>query len=392
MIKLYNQKKDCCGCTACMAVCPKKAITMKPDDKGFSYPEINDKLCIECGLCTKICAFQNGYSTEENLPEPHIYAVRHLDEKERATSRSGGMFAALCKWIFTEKNGIVYGVGYGEHFRAVHKRAENMREAFEFKGSKYVQSDMGNVFSQVRDDLKAGKNVLFSGTPCQTAGLKGFLKNVNTDNLYICDIICHGVPSPMVWDDYLTYLENKNNSKAVNVNFRDKEKLGWTVHFESVTFESGIKEFGEIYTHLFYNCIMFRPSCKNCKYTNFLRPSDITLADFWGIGKAVPEMHDNKGVSLILVNTKKGEDMFAAVSNDIAYKETVKEKCMQPNLQHPSVFSVETDSFWNDYKANGFNYAAKKYGILNFKGQLKFKLKMRLKFKIKVKERVAGNE
>lgn len=390
MIKLYNQDKDCCGCTACKAICPKKAITMKTDDKGFLYPSIDESLCVECNLCTKTCAFQNGYSIEENLHEPHVYAVRHRDEKERATSRSGGMFAALCKWIFSEKNGIVYGVGYGQHFRAMHKRAENMKDAFEFKGSKYVQSDMGDIFSQVKDDLKAGKNVLFSGTPCQTAGLREFLKvsNINAENLYLCDIVCHGVPSPMVWDDFLTYLENKNKSKAVSVNFRDKEKLGWKVHFESVTFESGIKEFCQIYTDLFYKHIMLRPSCENCKYTNFQRPSDITLADFWGIGKVFPEMHDDKGVSLILVNTKKGEDMFSAVSDDITYKETVKEKCIQPNLQHPSVFGSETDAFWNDYKVCGFKYAAKKYSILNFKGQLKFKLKMPLKFKVKVKNKI----
>ncbi|MGN0591688.1 MAG: Coenzyme F420 hydrogenase/dehydrogenase, beta subunit C-terminal domain [Ruminococcus sp.] len=390
MMILYTQEKDCCGCTACMTVCPKKAIEMKTDAKGFAYPELDLSLCVECGLCEKACAFQNGYCTEENLPEPQIYAVQHLDEQERATSRSGGMFAALCKWFFDEMNGVVYGVGYEEHFRAVHKRAENQKEAFEFKGSKYVQSDMGDIFSQVREDLKAGRNVLFSGTPCQTAGLRSALCSVNTDNLYVCDIVCHGTPSPVVWEDYLTMQEKKNHSKAVQVDFRDKSQLGWTLHFESVTFENGTKIIDEIYTDLFYKHIMLRPSCGNCKYTNFQRPSDITLADFWGIGKAVPEMNDNKGVSLILVNTPKGEHMFQAVEDKIRYKESTKEKCMQPNLKQPSVFSGQTDAFWKDYFAHGFEYAAKKYGILNFKGRLKFRLKMRLKHKVPVKQKGAG--
>lgn len=389
MITLYTQEKDCCGCTACMAVCPKKAISMKPEAKGFAYPEIDASLCVECGLCKKVCAFQNGYSTEKNLPEPHVYAVQHLDEKERATSRSGGMFAALCSWFFTEKKGIVYGVGYGEHFRAVHKRAGNIKEAFEFKGSKYVQSDMGDIFLQVRADLQAGRNVLFSGTPCQTAGLRSALGSVNTDNLYVCDIVCHGTPSPAVWQNYLTMQEKKNHAKAVKVDFRDK-CMGWRLHFESFVFENGVRAIDEVYTDLFYKHIMFRPSCENCKYTNFQHPSDITLADFWGIQKAVPEMDDNKGVSLILVNTQKGVHMFQAVESDIRYKESCQEKCMQPNLQRPTKFSAQTDAFWKDYNAHGFEYVAKKYGNLNFKGRLKFRLKMRLKHKVKVKQKGAG--
>ena len=359
---------------------------MKTDAKGFAYPEIDNALCVECGLCTSACAFQKGYGTEENLAEPSIYAVQHLDEKERATSRSGGMFAALCRWFFDEMNGVVYGTGYGVHFRAVHKRAENLDEAYEFKGSKYVQSDMGDIFSQVKVDLNAGKNVLFSGTPCQTAGLRASLKNVSTDNLYICDIVCHGAPSPAIWEDYLIMQEKKHHSKVAAVNFRDK-CMGWRLHFESFVFENGVKVIDETYTDLFYKHIMLRPSCENCKYTNFLRPSDITLADFWGIQKAVPEMDDNKGVSLILVNTQKGRKMFDAVQNDIRFKESTKEKCMQPNLRQPSVFSGKTDGFWKEYTANGFKSAAKKYGTLNAKGRLKFHLKMRLKHKVKVKQR-----
>lgn len=383
---LYTQEKDCCGCTACMTVCPKNAIAMKTDAKGFSYPEIDASLCVECGLCAEACAFQKGYSTEENLPEPHIYAVQHLDEKERATSRSGGMFAALCGWFFTEMNGVVYGAAYGEHFRVVHKRAENPADAFVFKGSKYVQSDMGDMFAKVKADLQAGRNVLFSGTPCQTAGLRRALRRINTENLYICDIVCHGAPSPAIWEDYLTMQEKKNRSKAVKVDFRDK-CMGWRAHFESFNFENGTKVIDEIYTHLFYKHIMFRPSCENCKYTNFHRPSDITLADFWGIQKAVPEFDDNKGVSLIFVNTPKGEKMFVAVSDKIRCKESCQEKCIQPNLRQPSAFSTETAAFWNDYTAYGFACVAKKYGIANLRGRLKFRLKMRLKFKVKVKQR-----
>lgn len=375
--EIFKEKKDCCGCSACMTVCPKSAIAMKPDEKGFLYPEIDKEKCVSCGLCVKTCSFQNGYETPLNFETPVVYAVKHKNPDERKTSRSGGMFAAVCDWILS-KEGAIYGAGYGDNFYVMHKRAENKEQAFEFKGSKYVQSDMNTIYSQVIQDLKNDKYVLFSGTACQTAGLYSCLKNVNTDKLVVCDIVCHGTPSPYVWKDYLEYSRKKYKSNITKVDFRDKA-YGWNTHIESLYFENGKKISTYMYSKLFSKCIMFRPSCSICKYTNTRRPSDITLADFWGIDKAVSDFNDNKGVSLIFVNTEKGKRIFEEISPALDYRESCLENCMQPNLQSPSVFDDNTDEFWKNYKENGLKQAAGKYIDLSFKAQLKFNLKLKLK-------------
>ncbi|MBQ8296928.1 MAG: Coenzyme F420 hydrogenase/dehydrogenase, beta subunit C-terminal domain [Ruminococcus sp.] len=376
-IKIFKNKQDCCGCTACMTVCPKAAIKMNPDEKGFLYPEIDDAKCVKCGLCVKTCTFQNGYKTPDNFDTPLVYAVKHKKLEERLTSRSGGMFIAAADWIL-ENGGVIYGAGYGDNFYVMHKRADNKKDLFEFKGSKYVQSDMNTIFSQVIDDLKKDRYVLFSGTPCQTSGLYSCLKNVNTEKLYVCDLVCHGTPSPYAWRDYLEFSKKKYKSNVVKTDFRDKS-FGWFTHIESLWFENGKKVSSEIYTKLFYMHIMFRPSCGNCKYTNTRRPSDFTIADFWGIGKAVPGFNDNKGVSLVFLNTEKGKKLFETVSDNIEYKPSRLEDCMQHNMKAPSVFSESTDEFWKDYLANGFGYVAKKYGAISFKNEMRLRLKIYLK-------------
>ena len=207
MIKITDKTK-CCGCTACVNVCPTKAITMHSDQLGFLYPIVEESMCIDCGRCIKVCAFHNEYDRSLNLPYPVAYAVRHKDSNEVATSRSGAAFIAIADWALSH-DGVVYGAGYADHFRVIHKRAESKQECFEFKGSKYVQSDLNTVFTQVKKDLASGKIVLFSGTPCQTAALNSFVGAKYRSNLYLVDIVCHGVPSPFIWRDYLQYIENK---------------------------------------------------------------------------------------------------------------------------------------------------------------------------------------
>lgn len=372
-INIFKNKQDCCGCTACMTVCPKSAISMKPDENGFLYPVIDNDKCIKCELCIKTCAFQNGYDTSNNLEEPLVYAVKHKNQEERNTSRSGGMFVAIADWILSQ-NGVIYGVGYGDNFYVMHKRVSSKEQLFELKGSKYVQSDMNTVFSQVIQDLKDGKYVLFSGTACQTAGLYSSLKNIDTQKLFVCDIVCHGTPSPYIWRDYLKFTEKKYESSITNVDFRDKS-YGWHTHIESLYLKNGKKIPNDLYTYLFYEHIMFRPSCSNCKYTNTTRPSDITLADFWGIEKAIPNFDDDKGVSLVFLNTEKGKYLFNNIKDNIEYKPSKLEDCMQPNLQHPSVFSTQYDDFWKDYQNNGFEYVSRKYGNNNLKGKTKHLIK-----------------
>jgi coenzyme F420-reducing hydrogenase beta subunit len=357
MIRIVD-KSDCCGCTACASVCSHNAIAMQPDDLGFVYPVVDMEQCTDCGLCEKVCAFNPDYSKEDNLETPSVYAVRHKNIKEVETSRSGAMFVALSDWIL-KNNGTVYGAGYVDHFRVVHKRASTKEERNEFKGSKYVQSDLNMVFRQVKTDLKNGLKVLFSGTPCQTSGLRAFLLNVDITNLYVCDIVCHGVPSPYFWRDYLSRIEKIQKDKVVKVDFRDKSKFGWKEHRESFTFTD---TYTYTYTYTFYKHIMFRHSCGKCHFTNLKRPSDITIADFWGWERVDKDFGaDNKGVSLVLVNTEKGKIWFDAVKDDVNYIESNTSDCLQTHLQRPSDIHPKRNVFERDYRKYGFEYVLKKY-------------------------------
>lgn len=366
MIKITNPA-DCCGCTACASICAHKAIIMKPDKLGFLYPEVDMCKCIDCGLCEKVCSFNDHYDTYLNLANPIAYAARHKDMNEIETSRSGAAFIALSDWILAQ-DGIVYGAGYKEHFRVAHKRATNKDERNEFKGSKYVQSDLTDIFTQVKDDLKSGLIVLFSGTPCQTSGLNSFVEKKLRENLYMVDIVCHGVPSPYIWRDYLAYLERKVKMNITAVNFRDKEKFGWQAHKESFIFNN-TNTYTNTYT--FYQHIMFRHSCGICHFTNLKRPSDVTIADFWGWQKTNPTFNtDDKGCSLIFINTEKGAFWFNKIKENMNIIPARIEDCMQPNLQHPSKIHPKRIDFEHSYAKNGFLPAMKRYGNMGWRYQV----------------------
>lgn len=369
MIKLTNPA-DCCGCTACASICMHDAITMKPDKLGFLYPDVDESKCTDCGLCEKVCAFHDNYDKSLNLPLSDAYAARHKDMKEVETSRSGAAFIAISDHII-ENGGVVYGAGYADHFRVVHKRAVTKEERNEFKGSKYVQSDLKGVFRSVRDDLKSGKVVMFSGTPCQTAGLHSYVGKKLRENLYLVDIVCHGVPSPYIWRDYLSYLENKYGSEIINVNFRDKVIFGWRAHKETFKFHEDTID-TTCFTFLFYKHIMFRHSCGACKYTNLQRPSDITIADFWGWEKTDKSINaDDKGVSLLLCNTEKGQKLFDAVRERMEAIPAELENCLQPNLKHPTVIHPKRMQFEKDYAKKGFEYVYYKYGEEGWRHKVK---------------------
>lgn len=371
MIKIDNPQ-DCCGCTACASICPRKAITMQPDALGFLYPQVDEKLCTNCGLCEKVCAFNENYDRSLNFERPIAYAARHKDVNEVEKSRSGAAFVAISDYII-ENGGVVYGAGYCDHFRVAHKRATTKEERDEFRGSKYVQSDLGITFTQVANDLKNDLWVCFSGTPCQIAGLRSFLKTkkADTKKLLLVDIVCHGTPAPYIWRDYLAYTEKKYNGKATEVSFRDKETLGWASHKESFVIKEK-KITSDTYTDLFYKHVMFRHSCGKCHYTNLTRPSDITIADFWGWEKTAPEINrDDKGVSLVFINTEKGEQLFNAIKQRMTVVPAELENCIQPNLQHPSSIHPNRMDFEKDYAKKGFVYAMKKYGDLGYRHKIR---------------------
>lgn len=362
MINIIN-KEDCCGCTACVSICAHKAITMEPDTLGFLYPKVDVSKCTNCGLCEKVCAFNDNYDTSMNLETPYVYGARHKDIKEVETSRSGAAFIAISDWILNQ-GGIVYGVGYEENFKVVHKRAETKEQRNEFKGSKYVQSDLGNIFIQVKNDLRNGKIVLFSGTPCQTSGLNSYIGKKLRQNLYLVDIVCHGVPAPYIWRDYITYFERKYKRKIISVDFRNKKEFGWQSHKETFILEDGerINPVHNPYTDLFYKHIMLRKSCGKCHFCNTIRPSDITIADFWGWEKTNPEFNkDDRGVSLLLINTEKGKCFFDIIKDNLNVFNVELKNCLQTNLKNPSVLNSKSLKFEYQYEKYGFEYIIKNY-------------------------------
>lgn len=377
MIQIQD-KANCCGCTACASICPKDAITMVPDTLGFKYPEVDLDKCINCGLCEKVCAFNDNYDKSLNLPEPDAYAARHKDMNEVETSRSGAAFIAISDYIF-ENGGVVYGSGYTDHFRVVHKRATTKEERDEFKGSKYVQSDLNTVFRQVKKDLKDGLTVLFSGTPCQTSGLNSYIGKKLRERLILVDIVCHGAPSPTLWKDYLLWQEKKFGEKVTAVNFRNK-KYGWDDHRETLTFGKTKRTF-TFYTHLFYLDSFFRNSCYACKYCNTMRPSDITLGDFWGLSKIFPNLNkDNKGYSLLFANTQKGKDLVERTSDILRLFPCKLSDCLQPNLYRPTPKKAITNTVRQCYIDEGFEALQAKYGE-NWKDKIRL-IKWRLKRKL----------
>lgn len=376
--------KDCCGCTACASICPHSAIAMEPDDLGFLYPKVDYSKCVECKLCEEVCAFNDHYDIKDNFKTPETWGVRLKNTNEMMKSRSGGAFVAFSDWIL-EHGGVVYGVGFKDHFRVVHKRATTAEERNEFRGSKYVQSDLRGVFRQIRKDLLEGNKVMFVGTGCQTSAIKSYLPKKLQENLWVVDIVCHGVPSPYIWKDYLEYMEISRGEKIIKVNFRDKEKFGWTAHKESYEFEDGETITSDAFTYLFYKHILLRESCGNCHFCNVRRASDLTLADFWGWQRTGSKINeDDKGLSLILINTEKGKRLFEDTKDRLNIVHATLEQSMQGHLEHPTELNHLSEKFKKDYIAHGFTYVLKKYGNQSWQ----YKIKNSIRIVLSVPKRI----
>ena len=381
MISVFDKKEDCCGCTACESICPERAITMKPDKEGFLYPEINQGLCIDCNLCRSVCPIQNRLVLSDRLHDPRVFAVKHKKEQVRMSSASGGAYTAISDYIL-KSSGVVYGAEFDDDFCVRHNRATNAEVRNKFKGSKYIQSDTRGIFKQIEEDLIKGNNVLFTGTACQVAGLRKFLeaKQVKTNKLTTNDIICHGVPSPLLWQGYLNFIQKKNKLKSYT--FRYKQK-GWHGYNVKTEFTNGKLKINtpdiKVFANLFSSDLALRPCCYYCCFANLQRPSDILIGDFWGIEKTMPEFDDNKGVSLVLINSQKGEEIFQEIKNELIVRESNIKDCLQRNLQYPTKKREEREQFWQDYYKYGFEYIAQKYAGYSFRGRVKSLLKDFLK-------------
>lgn len=319
MIQIKS-KLDCCGCTACASSCPKSAITMVPDEEGFLYPKIDMRRCIECGACERACPILNKKTVISEKTEGYI--IRIKDNKILYESTSGGAFTALADYIL-EQNGIVYGVGYDNNMRVVCKRATTKQQLQEMRGSKFVQSDLGNIFQDIKKELKEGTTILFSGTPCQVAGLLSFLRK-KPDNLLCVDFVCRGVPSPGLWDNYVKYMENKYSSKIVGARFKHKT-YGYHTSTMKIDFANGKTYYGsgrvDPYMKAFVREISSRPSCAACAFKGIERPSDITVFDCYEYSKITGRKDDNRGYSSIFVHTEKGGKILEDIKSHIEIQE-----------------------------------------------------------------------
>ena len=372
--------KSCCGCSGCEQMCPKNCISMKPDHEGFLYPEVDESICIECGICIKHCPILTDVS-RCNIPK--VYAAKYKDRGSTFKSTSGGLFIPIAKSDLS-MGGVVFGCAYDENLVAKHIKVETEDELYRLQSSKYVQSDTRGIYKQVKTELQNGKEVLFSGTGCQAAGLRSFLGK-DYGNLLITDIVCHGVPSPKLFKNYIDYMGKKLGGTLTSYNFRSKEKRGWDLYYKAENGQKSKSDYGffDPYYSAFLYCKTYRESCYECKFANKNRVSDITLADYWGIQKFHPEFFDENGVSLVLVNTEKGKKYLEKIKDklEIIESDYNKASVMNANLVHPSKRPSCRDSIYDGFDCGNFETYAKTK--LAFKINPKTKIKKMIPLGVK---------
>lgn len=349
------EKSTCCGCEACVQVCPHKCISLKTDKEGFSYPVADTKSCIECGLCEKVCP--KLYSFEQRHPLA-FYAAINPNEDIRMQSSSGGIFTLLAEHII-QLGGVVFGARFNSKWEVVHGYTDKIECLSEFRGSKYVQSHIGNAYKLVEQFLKAGRLVLFSGTPCQVAGLYRFIRK-DYKNLVTVDFVCHGVPSPKV---YAKYLREISCGRTINsISFRDKRK-GWKGYHVVVNFESGVNLVEPFvknsYMQGFLRNLFLRPSCYVCKAQEGASNSDFTLGDFWGADKICPKLDDDKGLSLIAVNSLRAQEMLNEMNVCLFPQNSLEVAKYNPSMVKPASININRAFFFSMFRYLEYHSALK---------------------------------
>lgn len=384
-----NEKKDCCGCGACAQKCPKQCISLKEDIEGFLYPHVNISSCINCGICEKVCPTINLESTRLPL---HTYAAKNKNEYIRLNSSSGGIFTIIAEDIINE-GGVVFGAKFDSKWNVIHSWCETIEDLEQFRGSKYVQSSIGNTYIEAKLYLEQGRKVLFTGTPCQIAGLNKFLRK-KYDNLITMDFVCHGVPSPRVWFEYLNdLLKVKSISKPIEkIEFRNK-KYGWKKYSFTVsknTYKDKEKvsrivlqetKYNNTYLKGFVRDLYLRPSCHSCCVKNFKSGSDITIADFWHINKYMKTINDHKGCSLVFIHSNRinlnkyyhNADFYELNSNSICTSNKTISKSSIPHKNR--------NLFFNDFATSHYSTIAliNKYATVSLKQRIRLILSNILK-------------
>lgn len=372
-MRLLEDKDKCFGCSACSMACPKTAIEMIADEKGFLYPTINNSKCINCGICERVCQIDREKRYLNPIPI-ESYGIKNTD-KVRLASSSGGVYSLISSYIINN-NGVCFGVRFDEHMNVVFDKACLDRERDLFRGSKYVTPLHNDVYKKVGVYLKLGTKVLFTGSSCQVAGLLFYLdeKNINRNNLLTIDMLCHGMPSHKVWKDYIAFLEELEKSKVVEYRFRDKSQ-GWRglQVFARLKDDRVIKNSAYLnsYSTLFNRDVIIRPSCFECPFCKKERIGDITIGDFWGIEKIDSEFDDSKGVSLMMINTPKGEKIFNNLSPCIPELRKYGTSLInQPNLTSPTSKAPFYSYFWRLYNKKGYSAVIKRWAFCDNKIKL----------------------
>lgn len=362
MIDSICDKNLCIGCAACKNVCPQGAVTMSENEEGFLYPFVDGKLCVDCNVCKNICPINSRKNDDGVIPE--AYAVQNADEVMRENSSSGGVFTLISEYII-DQGGFVYGSGFDDRFNVVHKVCKKKEDLSELMGSKYVQSDTRYIFKEIEERLKNNEKVLFTGTPCQIGALKAFLKKDYPD-LYTQDIICHGVPSPLVWRKYIAHREKVAGSTVKNITFRNK-RTGWKTYSVTFGFSDG-KNYSERlvndpYMRIFLQDLSIRRSCYDCAFKTYHRQADITLGDFWGLKDIVPEFDDDKGTSLVLIHSEKGKELLDAIRPRVRIKKTDFAESVKrnPSVAISAQKPVLRKKFFLDLRKLDFEKLNKKY-------------------------------
>ena len=382
MIRITD-KKDCCGCHACASACARHSITMQEDNEGFLYPVVDTSTCTDCGLCEKVCPIINQDAPRKPLK---VYAAKNRDEEIRRQSSSGGIFTPLAETVIRD-GGVVFGAKFNKEWNVIHAWTDTIEGIADFRGSKYVQSTIGDTYREAREFLKQGRKVLFSGTPCQIAGLRKYLRK-EYDNLLTVDVVCHGVPSPLVWRKYLE--ETRENLRAerdagkntvssslmdlpviTGISFRDKthgwKKFGFRLRYAASeaagnsvpisakdkenTFQQSFPE--NVFMKGFLKNLYLRPSCYACAARSGKSRSDISIADFWGVQNYYPEFDDDKGIGLVLVNTEKGRKVYEQTNADSIESTYEQGLNHNPCLEHSVAMTKYVGTFWTEFDAKG---------------------------------------
>lgn len=374
MIRIIN-KENCCGCYACYNICPQNCISMIEDNEGFYYPNVDIDKCINCGLCEKVCCFRS------DLPKTQFasiaYACKNRDESMRLGSSSGGIFNILCRYAVLN-NGVVFGAAFNKKFEVIHTYAETLNDCNKFYGSKYVQSSIVNSYKKAKEFLDSNRIVIFSGTQCQIKGLNMFLQKKYL-NLVTVEVICHGVPSPLVFKKYIENLKKDNKSEIKLIKFRDKN-VGWHKFSYLTKFKNG-KIYSQslekdIFMQGFLKDLYLRPSCYECKAKGNKSNSDFSLADYWGIEEIHRKFDDDKGVSLVILNSQKSLNIFDAISSDMEIIKSNLEYAIKynPAIIKSANYNKNRKKYFRIIDKVNVNEGIIKYTKLNFTRRVKSKM------------------